>query len=380
MIRQNRHIAFVSFNQFDPFLRDGGSHCLLSRLQFIRDQGNQTSILNILTNDLIHRFFSDALADTDEMGIIREGNTCRAVFRGVNYLQEVLPFGLDQQSSHYQEILKTIIRTVQEEDVDYVLTADESYFPLLATWLLGIPSAQLFNSQFNVAMFEKNNAYIRFLKKMIVFANSSFIQDQIRSRLGLDSQIWYPFINFGAYRIRQDGARNNKIGFCSQGKSKGDIIVAEIIERMPHRSFVVVGQRYCSQGDPLPQNVTYLGHIPNMKEFYRQIDLLLVPSLVEEAFPRVILEAAVNGIPVIANRIGGIPEALGDSGVLIDVDSQEPNIAEIVEKYVQEIRRLLNDEDVYQRYRQKALTWAKEYEIKQTESAHDIYNRYIKNP
>jgi glycosyltransferase involved in cell wall biosynthesis len=372
-----RHVALVSLNQFDPFLRDGGSHCLLSRLQFVRDRGNQVSILNFITHDLTHRFFTDGLVDTNGTGIIREGNTCRAVFRGVNYLQEGLPFGFDQQSSHYQEILKIIIRTIQEENVDYVFTADEGYFQLLATYLLKIPGCHLFNSLFNVAMFEKNNAYIHFLKKTVLFANSSFIQDQIKSRLGLHSQIWYPFINFDAYRIWQDGARTNRIGFCSQGKVKGDVIVAEIVRRMPGHFFVVVGKRYGDQGDISPRNLTYLGHIPDMRKFYGQIDLLLVPSLVEEAFPRVILEAAVNGIPVIANRVGGVSEALADSGILIDIDTREPNVAEIAEKYVQEIHRILDNRDVYERYREAAFTRAKDYEIKQTLMAQEIYDKYI---
>ena len=36
-----------------------------------------------------------------------------------------------------------------------------------------------------------------------------------------------------------------------------------------------------------------------------------------------ILEAAANGIPAIANQVGGIPEALGDSGVLIPIESSD---------------------------------------------------------
>ena len=30
-----------------------------------------------------------------------------------------------------------------------------------------------------------------------------------------------------------------------------------------------------------------------------------------------VLEACANGIPVLASRLGGVPEAMGDSGVLI---------------------------------------------------------------
>ena len=43
----------------------------------------------------------------------------------------------------------------------------------------------------------------------------------------------------------------------------------------------------------------------------------MVPSQWEEAFGRVIVEAQINGIPVLASDVGGIPEALGHGGVLV---------------------------------------------------------------
>ena len=89
---------------------------------------------------------------------------------------------------------------------------------------------------------------------------------------------------------------------------------------MPEIKFVIVGRGY-NRFAPLPDNVTYLGHQADMKEFYRRIKIILVPSLVEEGFSRMILEAAANGIPAIANQVGGIPEALGDSGGLIPIES-----------------------------------------------------------
>jgi glycosyltransferase involved in cell wall biosynthesis len=188
--------------------------------------------------------------------------------------------------------------------------------------------------------------------------------------------VWYPFINLYSYQSHRNGARTNSIGFCSRGKRKGGAIVAEIIRHMPEGSFIVVGAHY-SYLDASPANLTYLGHISEMKKFYGQIDLLLVPSLHED-FGRVILEAAINGIPVIANRVGGIPEALGDSGILIDWDhTKEPPIAEIAEKYVREIRRVLGDDSVYQYYRQKAFERGKQYEAEQPRLAREIYNKYF---
>jgi glycosyltransferase involved in cell wall biosynthesis len=49
----------------------------------------------------------------------------------------------------------------------------------------------------------------------------------------------------------------------------------------------------------------------------RESDVLLVPSQIAENQPTVILEAASLGLPVIASRIGGIPETLGEDGVAV---------------------------------------------------------------
>lgn len=53
----------------------------------------------------------------------------------------------------------------------------------------------------------------------------------------------------------------------------------------------------------------------------RESDVLLVPSQIAENQPTVILEAASLGLPVIASRIGGIPETLGEDGIVVPPDS-----------------------------------------------------------
>lgn len=68
-------------------------------------------------------------------------------------------------------------------------------------------------------------------------------------------------------------------------------------------------------------NVHYLGFMPSA-EFYRQVDILIVPSLWHEPLPRTIFEAYAHGIPVVGSRRGGIPEIIeeGKTGFVFEPD------------------------------------------------------------
>jgi glycosyltransferase involved in cell wall biosynthesis len=65
--------------------------------------------------------------------------------------------------------------------------------------------------------------------------------------------------------------------------------------------------------------VHWLGFAEPAK-FFAKIDLLVVPSLWQEPFGRVIVEAYSCGIPVLASQVGGIPEIVeeGVTGFLFD--------------------------------------------------------------
>ncbi len=65
--------------------------------------------------------------------------------------------------------------------------------------------------------------------------------------------------------------------------------------------------------------VRFLGFV-NPHDFLSQVDVLVVPSLWEEPFPRVTFEAYAHGVPVVGSRRGGIPEGIepGRTGLVFD--------------------------------------------------------------
>ncbi|ASC70341.1 Glycosyltransferase family 1 [Halomicronema hongdechloris C2206] len=60
----------------------------------------------------------------------------------------------------------------------------------------------------------------------------------------------------------------------------------------------------------IDDSVTFLGHVDDPSQVYRASDLVVVPSEWPEPFGRTIIEAMACGVPVVASRVGGIPEIL----------------------------------------------------------------------
>jgi hypothetical protein len=75
-----------------------------------------------------------------------------------------------------------------------------------------------------------------------------------------------------------------------------------------------------------------------MKQVWEKTKVLVIPTLIQEAFGRVAVEAAINGIPVIASDKGGLPEAV------CSPFCYPPNN---IDKWISEIKNLMEDTVYY---------------------------------
>lgn len=93
----------------------------------------------------------------------------------------------------------------------------------------------------------------------------------------------------------------------------------------------------------LSRNIKYFGKIKNkeLPRYYNEASLVIVPSINEEGFGRVILESLATGTPVIASNLGGVPEAM-DNSVGRLIKPTEENIKKSVE-YLFENKKKLNE-------------------------------------
>ena len=68
----------------------------------------------------------------------------------------------------------------------------------------------------------------------------------------------------------------------------------------------------------LEEHVSFLGYNSDIPSVLSRADLLLLPSE-QESFGLAALEAMSCGVPVIASRVGGLPEVVGDAGLLFEM-------------------------------------------------------------
>src|SRR3989338_6476269 len=62
----------------------------------------------------------------------------------------------------------------------------------------------------------------------------------------------------------------------------------------------------------LQKNCNVLGHIPDAAMYLKAFDCFVLPSL-KEGIPYTILEARAAQIPIVATRVGGIPEIMDEN-------------------------------------------------------------------
>jgi glycogen synthase len=133
--------------------------------------------------------------------------------------------------------------------------------------------------------------------------------------------------------------------------SKGPQILLEaahqIVRTQPNVRFVFIGQGKILNhlktkiSSDLINKILFLGHLSEemLQQAYIESDIIVIPSLWQEPFPMVALEAMVAGKPVIASNMGGLVESVqdGETGILV-----EPANAK---KLTEELIRLLQNSD-----------------------------------
>lgn len=127
------------------------------------------------------------------------------------------------------------------------------------------------------------------------------------------------------------------IGRIAPQKGQAEFLAAArlLAARLPPCRFVICGapifgdrpaEKYLASlrqaAEGLP--VEFTGWQDDVPAVLASLDLLVLPSMVEEAAPRVILEAYAAGVPVVAFPVGGVEEIVVDGATGFLVPSRTP--------------------------------------------------------
>ena len=184
------------------------------------------------------------------------------------------------------------------------------------------------------------------LRNVGYVANSNFTAGRFRELFGINADVVYPLIRRETYQT--ETTREN-VTFINPHPRKGLEIALGVAERCPEIPFVFVAGWMLEPDDKarlmerlaaLP-NVTLKPSTGDMKSVYGKARIVLAPSQWEEAFGRIAVEPQFSGIPVVASDRGGLPEAVGLGGVLIDP-------AAPADEWAAAVRKLWHDEAYYQ--------------------------------
>ena len=166
-----------------------------------------------------------------------------------------------------------------------------------------------------------------------LFSNSSMVQKSLQREYRLPSSIIPTGVdtNFFTLRLREKQNLHPRVLFAGSLRPfKGPQLVLEAAKRFPSATFALAGEGTMAaelesfvHREKLP-NVEFLGllNAERLRAEYQQADIFLFPSRWEGS-PKVILEAAACGLPVIARK-DYEPETVidGETGYLAQSDAE----------------------------------------------------------
>lgn len=193
-------------------------------------------------------------------------------------------------------------------------------------------------------------------------ANSQFTANAFLDEYNLSSTVIPPLVETKNYIV--DSIRKYVVFVCPH-PFKGVELAFRLAEENPDIAFMFVESWSVSDEDKLAYlarakaagNIKWLEKQSNMKNVYSQAKLMLVPSIWNEAWGRVVTESQVNGIPTLASNRGGLPESVGAGGIVLNPDAD-------IELWNDALKRFCKDEVFYSDYVNKAFEHSQRDTIK----------------
>lgn len=252
--------------------------------------------------ELAARDIEDATVQGGVVQFTRRGVEVHAVARGRSFRG----YFAGQLGLFHPDIV--ILSTDDRGQVllETALEADVGRVVYLCRTTLALPFGPecAFPSQEKTALLERADA---------VVGVSEYVARYIREHSGI-SAVALPISLLEGGPWRQVGRFENEfITLVNPCAVKGISIFLALADRFPGLRFAAVPTWGTTAEDRLElsrrSNVTLLDPVDDIEELLARTRVLLVPSLWAEARSRIVVEAMLRGVPVLASDAGGIPEA-----------------------------------------------------------------------
>jgi glycosyltransferase involved in cell wall biosynthesis len=302
------NILFANGRQSPPFFQGGDGVSLHTLLAWLHRRGHRIRCLGIINPH-------QRVISQEEMMRTLEANKATVT----TATQACFAYLLDL---HYSALLvrsDLFLPTLREEltryQPDVVLTQlEESHTVIPLASALSLPVIHFVHDTHPLN--SRALACSAHISKVLF--NSYFTATTYRDILQCPFEILYPPIESTLYQAEERLPAT--LTMINPVAHKGALLVAAFIRSLGDQPFLLVpGWQPIEVEAEGMSNVTVLSRQSpaTMRQVYAQTKILLVPSQYEETFGRVAIEALINGIPVIASKVGGLAEAVGPGGILV---------------------------------------------------------------
>jgi len=248
------------------------------------------------------------------------------------------------------ENMDWVVRRVRPDII--VVFAGKPVRMALAARRTGVPVLMKFQN----VEFTDHGGEFESLGAVACVANSQFTADRYRQTYGVAPVVIHPLID--AVKYKTDTTREN-VTLINPRALKGVDVAIAAAKLCPDIPFSFVEAWSPTSGERAAlaaqlegvKNVTLHPAATDMRKIYGKCKILLAPSLWEEAYGRVASEAQCSGIPVVASNRGGLPEAVGPGGVLLNPEGS-------AEEWAAAIQKLWSDPAYYQQLSAAARAYA----------------------
>lgn len=209
----------------------------------------------------------------------------------------------------------------------------------------------------NISRHKKSNELDDIMKNKyaVPYVCSDFMQDVVQRVCNTTLPIIYAS-SCNDVKVKGLNVLKNKfITHVNIHKLKGGDIFYELVKNLFDIPFI--GIRTEGESEELDKKIMdimmtkrdgslIIEHTSNIKEIYKQTRILIVPSVVDETFCRVINEGLMNGLPIITTGTGNIKYLVGDAAVILPYDSIKNPILKCrsLKKWIKTVAEIYYDE------------------------------------